>query len=60
MKQLFDNKAQAWYFQEDYLDFSMGKINEQRSKNGMFDNLWLGPFLIDDVKVPNYFLVSNL
>lgn len=60
MKILFDRKARERDFRESDLALIWDARREDKGKHGKFDNLWLGPSRITEVKGNNTFILQNL
>lgn len=62
VKIIFDKKAKPRSFKEGDLVILWAKRYEDLGKHGMFDNLWLGPFVIEEAcgQLPNSFPLDNL
>jgi hypothetical protein len=60
MKESFDKKAKEDVFQTGDLVLKWDSYRQDKGKNGKFDTLWIGPFIITQVLQNNNFLLQNM
>ena len=59
-KRTFDRSTWLGLFQVGDIVLHWDKRREKPGKHRKFDNLWLGPYIIDEVVGTNYFYLNDL
>jgi len=57
MESLFEIKARQRVFNQGNLVLKWDARIQEKGKHGKFDNIWLGPFKIHEVKGKNMFFL---
>eukprot|EP00253_Pinus_taeda_P013582 PITA_13582 len=60
IKKIYDKKAKVEKFQVDDVVLKWDARNEEKGKNGKFENLWKGPFKIAAYRGQNVFLLKEM
>ena len=60
IKKLFDKRAKACDFNTGDKVFKWDSRREYKGKNGKFDSLWQGPYIIQSTIGPNAFFLQEL
>jgi hypothetical protein len=59
IKKIFDKQTKEDDFELGDLVLRWDAINEDKGKHGKFDSLWRGPYMIQDFRGNNVFLLNN-
>jgi hypothetical protein len=59
IKKIFDKRTKEDDFELGDLVLIWDARNEEKGKNGKFDNLWTGPYMIQDFRGKNAFFLNN-
>ena len=60
IKKIYDRKPKVDKFQVDDVVLKWDARNEEKGKNGKFENLWKGPFKIAAYRRQNAFLLKEI
>ena len=60
MKEIFDKRTQVDDFQMGDVVFLWGALHEEKGKNGKFDHLWKGPYIIVGFRGKNSYILEEM
>ena len=60
IKVMFDKRAKVYNFQVGDWVLKWDDVRQDKGKNGKFESLWIGPFVIAQVQKNNTFKLQNL
>jgi hypothetical protein len=60
IKKIFDKRTKEDNFKLGDLVLKWDSRNEDKGKHGKFDNMWIGPYMIQDFRGDNVYLLNNV